>query len=152
MPHVVERGLCVGHFDRSTQELFLARDRFGARPLFLAEFGGDLSFASEIKALLRHPKADRELDPAGIVDAFTLWSIAPQRSAFRASASFRLGTFCGSGRPEPSSASGGGTSRFRERKSVRLGTATKSLQRNFCACSMMRPACAFALTSQSAPT
>ena len=70
-------------WDRSTQELFLARDRFGARPLFLAEFGGDLSFASEIKALLRHPKADRELDPAGIVDAFTLWSIAPQRSAFQ---------------------------------------------------------------------
>ena len=42
-------------WDREEQELFLARDRFGVRPLFIAEFGGDLSFASEAKALLPPP-------------------------------------------------------------------------------------------------
>jgi len=69
-------------WDRVEQELFLARDRFGARPLFLAEYGGDLVFASEAKALLRHPLARRELDPLGLVEAFTIWSILPDRSAF----------------------------------------------------------------------
>ena len=69
-------------WDRREQELFLARDRFGVRPLFLAEFGGDLCFASEAKALLRHPAARRELDPLGLVEAFTTWSILPDRSAF----------------------------------------------------------------------
>ena len=69
-------------WDRRTKELFLARDRFGVRPLFIAEFGGELSFASEAKALLRHPDARRELDPAGLVEAFTTWSILPDRSAF----------------------------------------------------------------------
>lgn len=69
-------------WDREKQELFLARDRFGVRPLFIAEFGGDLSFASEAKALLRHPSARRELDPAGLVETFTTWSNLPERSAF----------------------------------------------------------------------
>ena len=52
------------------------------RPLFIAEFGGDLSFASEAKALLRHPEGRRELDPAGLVETFTAWSNLPERSAF----------------------------------------------------------------------
>jgi asparagine synthase (glutamine-hydrolysing) len=69
-------------WDREKQELFLARDRFGVRPLFLAEFDGDLSFASEAKALFRHPSSRRELDQLGLVEAFTSWSILPDRSAF----------------------------------------------------------------------
>jgi asparagine synthase (glutamine-hydrolysing) len=69
-------------WDRRDRELFLARDRFGVRPLFLAEFGGDLCFASEAKALFRHPSARRELDPLGLVEAFTIWSVLPDRSAF----------------------------------------------------------------------
>jgi asparagine synthase (glutamine-hydrolysing) len=69
-------------WDREKEELFLARDRFGVRPLFIAEFGGELSFASEAKALLRHPAARRELDPAGLVESFTTWANLPERSAF----------------------------------------------------------------------
>lgn len=72
----------IAVWDRDRGELFLARDRFGVRPLFLAEYGGDLCFASEAKALLRHPAAIRELDPVGVVDAFTLWSTLPDRSSF----------------------------------------------------------------------
>jgi len=69
-------------WDRETSELFLARDRFGVRPLFLLERGGQLAFASEVKALLRHPDASRVLDPVAIVQALTLWATEPARSAF----------------------------------------------------------------------
>ena len=69
-------------WDRETSQLFLARDRFGVRPMFLLEGGGRLSFASEAKALLRHPDAARTLDPAAIVQAFTLWATPPARSSF----------------------------------------------------------------------
>jgi asparagine synthase (glutamine-hydrolysing) len=72
----------VAVWDRDRRELFLARDRFGVRPLYLADTGGDLCFASEVKALLRHPGASRALDPRGIVETFTLWSTLPERSAF----------------------------------------------------------------------
>jgi asparagine synthase (glutamine-hydrolysing) len=82
---------CLRHFngdfaiavwDRERRELFLARDRFGVRPLFLAEYGGDVCFASEAKALLRHPRSRRELDPVAIADTFTMWTPLPDRSAF----------------------------------------------------------------------
>ena len=69
-------------WDRDEHQLFLARDRFGIRPLFVAEFGGDFIFASECKALLRHPDAGRSLDPLGLVETLTIWSTLPDRSAF----------------------------------------------------------------------
>lgn len=70
-------------WDRDTQELFLARDRLGVRPLFFAEVEGALLFGSECKALLCEPRVRRGLDPLGLVEALTLWSIGPDRSAFR---------------------------------------------------------------------
>ncbi len=72
----------IAVWDRDRKELFLARDRFGVRPLFVAELAGGIAFASEARALLRHPAAGRSLDPLGLVEAFTTWAVAPDRSAF----------------------------------------------------------------------
>jgi len=69
-------------YDREAKRLFLARDRFGIRPLFLADYGGDFVFASEAKALLRHPSAERRIDPFALVETFTIWAVQPDRSAF----------------------------------------------------------------------
>ncbi|MDF2772941.1 MAG: asparagine synthase, partial [Geminicoccaceae bacterium] len=69
-------------WDRAASELFLGRDRFGIRPLFLLETNGVVAFASEAKALLRHPLATRELNPAGVLESFLLWAGSPARSAF----------------------------------------------------------------------
>lgn len=83
---------CLHHFngafafavwDRLERRLFLGRDRFGIRPLFIAQVGEDLVFASEAKAILRHPHATRALDLAGIVDTFTFWGSLPNKSAFQ---------------------------------------------------------------------
>jgi asparagine synthase (glutamine-hydrolysing) len=72
----------VAIWDERKRELFLARDAFGVRPLFIAELAGDFCFASEARALLRHPAARRELDPAAVVETFTLWSARPDKSSF----------------------------------------------------------------------
>ena len=80
-------------WDRVERELFLARDRFGVRPLFLAEPGGALAFASEAKGLLRHPGLTRALDPAALVECFTTWGISPARSAFAGIRELAPGSF-----------------------------------------------------------
>src|SRR5512132_2011623 len=42
--------------DRKRAEVFLARDRYGIKPLYVTEVAGSLLFASEIKCFLVHPQ------------------------------------------------------------------------------------------------
>ncbi len=50
-------------WDRDQRELFLARDRYGIKPLYYAEAGAALLFGSEIKALLAHDAFRAERQP-----------------------------------------------------------------------------------------
>ncbi|MHB0952482.1 MAG: asparagine synthase (glutamine-hydrolyzing) [Allorhizobium sp.] len=70
-------------WDVRKQRLMLARDRMGVRPLFYTERNKTLFFASEIKALLKVPGVEAEIDPIALDQIFTLWTPIPPRTAFR---------------------------------------------------------------------
>ena len=53
-------------WDSVDENLFLARDRFGLKPLFLFERCGDIHFASEAKALFTLPNISPEIDLAAV--------------------------------------------------------------------------------------
>ena len=52
-------------WDARLRRMFVARDRFGEKPLFYAHLpDGGIVFASEMKALLRDPRIDAAIDEA----------------------------------------------------------------------------------------
>ena len=53
-------------WDKKEKQLFIARDRMGVKPFFYYEYNGGIIFASEIKALLTHPKIPHIIDREGI--------------------------------------------------------------------------------------
>jgi asparagine synthase (glutamine-hydrolysing) len=53
-------------YDRHHGRLFLARDRFGKKPLFYAQRPGLFAFASELTALSRHRAVGASLDPRSV--------------------------------------------------------------------------------------
>jgi len=53
-------------WNKNKQELILARDHFGLKPLFYTIIDNNLIFASEVKALMKHPLVELKLDKQGI--------------------------------------------------------------------------------------
>jgi asparagine synthase (glutamine-hydrolysing) len=73
----------IALWDAQRKTLVLARDRFGVRPVHVAEHDGRLWFASEAKAIFAGaPDLPRELDPVGLDEAFTFWSPLAPRTPF----------------------------------------------------------------------
>lgn len=63
-------------WDAGRRELSIVRDRLGKKPVYYANVGGRLVFASEIKALLQHPDIVRDIDPIAL-DCFLTFSNTP---------------------------------------------------------------------------
>jgi asparagine synthase (glutamine-hydrolysing) len=63
-------------FDEQRGRLFLARDRAGEKPLFYAATGGELRFASELKALMADPGFARRIDPLAL-DCYLTMGFVP---------------------------------------------------------------------------
>ncbi len=59
-------------WDDQKQQLFLARDHLGVKPLFYTERNKSIIFGSEIKTLLAHPSVPAEIDTDGINEIFGL--------------------------------------------------------------------------------
>ena len=74
--------------DRARRQVVLARDRYGVKPLYYAFRAASLLFASEIKALLRHPRLPApSVDQDALLEYFTFQNFLGDRTLF---AGFRL--------------------------------------------------------------
>lgn len=84
---------CVDHFrgmfafalyDQKQQSLFLARDRFGIKPLFYALLPNQqFIFGSELKVLKAHPDLPRKLEPRAVEDYFALGYIPEPKTIYQ---------------------------------------------------------------------
>jgi len=72
----------IALWDRREARLLLARDRVGIKPLLYYRRGADIVFASEIKALLRHPLVSRQIDLRSVNKYFTYGYVPTPHSIY----------------------------------------------------------------------
>jgi asparagine synthase (glutamine-hydrolysing) len=68
-------------FDRRRHLLFLARDRFGEKPLYYAEQNGLFAFASELGAIAKHSGFDARVDRLSL-QKFLAYGFLPSPNAY----------------------------------------------------------------------
>ena len=71
-------------WDSRTQELFLARDRVGKKPLLYAQVNGQFVFGSEFSALLQHPDIGRDIDAEALDHYLSFMCVPAPMTAYRA--------------------------------------------------------------------
>ncbi|MBF0527358.1 MAG: asparagine synthase (glutamine-hydrolyzing), partial [Deltaproteobacteria bacterium] len=80
-------------FDRKRQTLLLVRDQAGIAPLFYTVRDGSLIFASEIKAILKHPQVSRQVDLTGLDQVFSFPGLVSPRTMFKGISSLKPGHY-----------------------------------------------------------
>ena len=70
-------------WDSKKEELFLARDRLGIRPLHYTTAEGQFIFASEVKSIFTHKSVVRDIDYSSLNDIFTYWTPLSGHTSFK---------------------------------------------------------------------
>lgn len=83
---------CLNHFlgmfafaiyNRTTGELFIARDHFGIKPLFYTQINGAFAFSSELKTLVHVPGFNKTINPKSLVSCLNYIWISGNESMFK---------------------------------------------------------------------
>lgn len=80
-------------WDAEEKLLFLARDRYGIKPLYTTKVGNTFLFASEQKALLKHPLVNNELDLEVLPEYFTFQNIFTNKTFLKNISLFPAGHY-----------------------------------------------------------
>ena len=70
-------------WDKKAEEIFIARDRVGIRPLYYNINDGVFSFASEIKSLLQQKSIPRKFNIESLSQIYTFWTTISPGTAFK---------------------------------------------------------------------
>jgi asparagine synthase (glutamine-hydrolysing) len=80
-------------WDSKKEELFIARDRLGEKPLHWSQFSGQFVFGSEIKGILAHPNCPKRLNIEALQKYLALEYVPAPESIFEGIHKLRPGHF-----------------------------------------------------------
>ncbi len=80
-------------YDRVRNEVFLARDRFGVKPIYVAVGSTFVAFASEVKAIFRSGVVAPEIAPHGLAEYATFQNVLGSRTIWSGIELLEPGTF-----------------------------------------------------------
>lgn len=67
-------------YEKSKNNVFLVRDRYGIKPLYFGLFDNTILFSSEQKSILLHPKVSKEIDYEALLEYFTFQNIFTKKT------------------------------------------------------------------------
>jgi len=73
----------IAILDRHKQVLYLVRDRYGEKPLYIAQFDDGFAYASDMRILAALPEVGTELSPAGLNDYLALHYVPGRRTILK---------------------------------------------------------------------
>ena len=79
----LEGDFAIALWDAEREQLVVARDRIGVKPLYFYHQAARFIFASEIKAILRHPAVTPEIDEESLYHYLTFLTTPAPRTLFR---------------------------------------------------------------------
>ena len=79
----IEGDYAIALWDADRERLVLARDRAGVKPLYFCHQNGRFIFASEIKAILKHPSVTAEINEAALYHYLTFVTTPAPQTLFR---------------------------------------------------------------------
>ena len=92
LPRHLDGMFAFALYDARREEMLLARDRIGVKPLYYAPVNGGILFASEIKAILAHPAVSVSLDFEAFLHYLTFVSTPAPFTLFSGIRKMRPGT------------------------------------------------------------
>jgi asparagine synthase (glutamine-hydrolysing) len=81
--HDIEGDYAIALWDADREQLVLARDRAGVKPLYFHQHNGRFIFASEIKAILEHPSVTPEVNEEALYHYLTFVTTPAPQTLFR---------------------------------------------------------------------
>ena len=79
----IEGDFAIALWDADREQLVLARDRAGVKPLYFYQHNGRFIFASEIKAILEHPAVTPEVNEEALYHYLTFVTTPAPQTLFR---------------------------------------------------------------------
>ena len=83
MINMLEGMFSFGLWDEKNEKLILARDKFGIKPLYYFIDNQQIIFASEIKAILKNPEIEREINFESLSEYFIYRYIPSPKTIFK---------------------------------------------------------------------
>ena len=80
------------YWDEAQSQLWLARDRFGEKPLYWSHVNGSIAFASELKALRAVPDFDSSIDTAALAEFMKFNCVPAPATIYAGAHKLRAGT------------------------------------------------------------
>ena len=73
----------IGAWNREEEKLYISRDRYGIKPVYYWFSGKTIVFASEIKAIIKHPDYEMGVDLDALNEYFTFQNIFSYNTLFK---------------------------------------------------------------------